>query len=57
MHEYTKYFKSEPGFERFIRELYRKYELTGKITGTIKLNKITKIESIILPNYHQKQRW
>ncbi len=51
MHEYTKYFKSEPGFERFIRELYRKYELTGKITGTIKLNKITKIESITLSRF------
>ncbi len=44
MQEYTKYFKNQIGFERFIKELYKKYESTGKITGTLKLTQITNEE-------------
>lgn len=45
MHEYTKYFKSNPGFDRFINRLYKKYQSFSKFSGTIQLDNLSKEES------------
>ncbi len=37
MHEFTKYFKDRPGFARFIKALYEKYQSFSKFSGTVKL--------------------
>lgn len=61
MHNFTKYFKEEPGFDRFINKLYIKYKSLSKFSGTIKLDNITKDESIVLSrlfgtNYKQGEK-
>ena len=48
MHNYTKYFKDQKGFDRFITALYKKYQSLGKISGTIHLNNLTIDEKIVL---------
>ncbi len=47
MHDFTKYFKEQNGFDRFINELHKKYKSLSKFSGTIKLNKLTKDEAIV----------
>ena len=51
MHNYTKYFKENPGFDRFINKLYIKYQSLSKFSGTIKLDKITLEESTTLSRF------
>lgn len=41
MHEFTKYFKEQLGFDRFINKLKEKYSSLSKFSGTIKLENIT----------------
>lgn len=60
MHEYTKYFKNQLGFDRFIQKLYQKYQSLSKFSGTIKLEKIKKEEAIVLSRlfgttYHENE--
>lgn len=60
MHEYTKYFKEQKGFDRFINKLYEKYKSLSKISGSIKLNNISIEEAISLSRlfgntYHEKE--
>ena len=38
MHDYSKYFKDQPGFDRFIVKLYEKFQSLSKFSGTIKLS-------------------
>ena len=48
MHNFTKYFKATPGFDRFIMRLYEKYRSLSKFSGTVKLEHLTKQEAISL---------
>lgn len=48
MHKYTKYFKTNPGFDRFIKKIYEKYKSLSKFSGTIKLDNLSKDESVSL---------
>lgn len=48
MHDYTKYFKEQSGFDRFIKKIYQKYSSISRFSGTIKLNKITNEEAKVL---------
>ena len=48
MHNFTKYFKETPGFDRFIMRLYEKYRSLSKFSGTVKLEHLTKQEAISL---------
>ncbi len=48
MHSYTKYFKEQIGFKRFMEALYQKYLSLGKITGKISLERLTKEEAHVL---------
>lgn len=41
MHNFTKYFKEEKGFDRFIHKIYEKYFSLSKFSGTIKLEKLS----------------
>lgn len=38
MHKFTEYFKERPGFDRFIKALYEKYQSLAKFSGTIRLS-------------------
>ena len=51
MHNYTKYFKETKGFDRLITKLYQKYQSLSKFTGTIKINNLTKEETITLSRF------
>lgn len=51
MHNYTIYFKNKKGFERLLNKIYKKYYSTSKLSGTIKLDKITNIEAIELSSF------
>lgn len=51
MHNYTKYFKNQKGFERFIDKLYLKYKSLSKFSGTIKLDNISQEESSSLGRF------
>lgn len=44
MNECVNYFKSLPGFKRFMSELRKKYEKYGKFSGLVKISNITDIE-------------
>ena len=44
MHEYTRYFKSKDGFDRFIKGLYSKYQSLSKFSGVVKLDNLTEDE-------------
>ncbi|MCI6266530.1 MAG: TIGR02679 domain-containing protein [Erysipelotrichaceae bacterium] len=48
MHEYSKYFKNNPGFDRFIQKLYEKYQSLSKFSGTIKLSNLKEEDAISL---------
>ncbi len=48
MHNFTKYFKETPGFDRFITRLYEKYRSLSKFSGTVKLEYLSKQEAISL---------
>lgn len=48
MHKYTEYFKSNPGFDRFIRKIYQKYQSLSKFSGTIKLDNLSSDEAVSL---------
>lgn len=45
MHNFTKYFKEEKGFDRFIHKIYEKYFSLSKFSGTIKLEKLSSEEA------------
>lgn len=45
MHNFTKYFKETKGFDRFINQMYIKYQTLSRFSGNIKLKSITKEES------------
>lgn len=45
MHDFTEYFKEQPGFDRFINKLKEKYASLSKFSGTIKLENITTEEA------------
>lgn len=51
MHEYTKYFKDNQGFERLILKAYQKYQSLSKFSGTIKISNLTKEESKTLSRF------
>ena len=51
MHNFTNYFKEEPGFDRFINKLYSKYKSLSKFSGTIKLDNITNEETKALSRF------
>ncbi len=51
MHSYTRYFKEQKGYDRFINKLYQKYKSLSKFSGTIKLEDITLEESITLSRF------
>lgn len=51
MHEYTKYFKDNQGFERLILKAYKKYQSLSKFSGTIKISNLTKEESKTLSRF------
>ncbi len=51
MHDYTKYFKSKDGFERFIKGLYEKYQSLSKFSGVVKLKNLTEVEAIVLSRF------
>ena len=48
MREYTKFFKSNIGYDRFINCIYDKYKSLGKFSGVIKLSSLNKDESFVL---------
>lgn len=48
MHDYSKYFKEQPGFDRFIVKLYEKFQSLSKFSGTIKLSNLSQEEAICL---------
>ena len=48
MKEYTKFFKSDKGYDRFIKGIYAKYKSLGKFSGVVKLNNLTSEESYVL---------
>lgn len=41
MHDYTKYFKDNPGFERLLLRIYQKYQSLSKFTGNVKLSNLS----------------
>ena len=45
MHDFTEYFKEQPGFDRFINKIKEKYASLSKFSGTIKLENITTEEA------------
>lgn len=45
MHNYTEYFKSKEGFDRFIKNLYEKYKSLSSFSGSIKLNNLSTKEA------------
>lgn len=51
MHNYTKYFKEQKGFDRFIHKLYEKYRSLSKFSGTIKLANLKEEESSTLSRF------
>lgn len=48
MKEYTEYFKSKDGYDRFIKGIYEKYRSIGRFSGVVKLKCLTKDESEVL---------
>lgn len=48
MHDYSKYFKEQLGFERFIHKLYEKYQSLSKFSGNIRLNNLSENEAKVL---------
>lgn len=48
MHEYTVYFKSRKGYDRFIHQMYEKYKSLSRFSGTVTLKNISLDESIFL---------
>lgn len=55
MHKYTFYFKEKGGFDRFIKALYEKYKSFGHISGIIKLDNLTEIESTSFSKFFGEQ--
>ena len=55
MHDFTKYFKEQKGFDRFINELHKKYKSLSKFSGTISLKKLTKEEVKVLSKLFGKK--
>lgn len=51
MHEYSKYFKENIGFSRFIQKLYEKYQSFSKFSGTIKLSNLSEEEATSLSRF------
>lgn len=51
MHSYTKYFKSDIAYDRFISMLYSKYRSLGKFSGNIKLDNLSDREAIVLSRF------
>lgn len=51
MHDYTKYFKDQSGFDRLINKLYLKYKSLAKFSGTIKLDNISELEAKTLSRF------
>jgi len=48
MHDYTKFFKSNSGYNRFVKGIYDKYRSLGKFTGMVKLKKLSSDEANVL---------
>lgn len=51
MHEFTKYFKEQKGYDRLIDKIYQKYRSISTFSGTIKLENLTKEESLALSRF------
>ena len=51
MHNYTKYFIEQKGFDRFINKLYDKYKSLSRFSGNIKLTNLTEEESLALSRF------
>lgn len=51
MHNYTKYFKEQKGYDRLINKLYKKYKSLSKFSGSIKLEKLSKEEADALSRF------
>lgn len=51
MHKYTKYFKSNSSYDRFINKLYEKYKSLGKFSGNIKLDNLDEEEAKVLSSF------
>ncbi len=51
MHNYTEYFKSKEGFNRFIKKLYEKYKSLSNFSGSIKLDNLSRKESQDLSSF------
>lgn len=51
MHSYTKYFKSDFAYDRFISMLLEKYKSLGKFSGNIKLDDLSEREAIVLSRF------
>lgn len=51
MHDYTNYFKNNPGFTRLLTKIYQKYQSLSRFTGSISLSNLTKEESVTLSRF------
>lgn len=51
MHNYTKYFKEQKGYDRLINKMYQKYQSLSKFSGSIKLENLSEEEAITLSRF------